>query len=56
MRPFWEANTKIGAGFIVNKGNNDALDKINTALIELRNEGVLKKLGEQFFGRDVSVK
>ncbi|MFD0966242.1 amino acid ABC transporter substrate-binding protein [Seminibacterium arietis] len=56
LRPFWEADTKIGAGFIVNKGNNDALDKINTALIELRNEGVLKKLGEQFFGRDVSVK
>lgn len=49
-----DANEKQGAGLIVNKGNQDALAKINVAMMELREDGTLKKLGEQFFGKDVS--
>ena len=41
---------------MVDKGNDEALSKISNAIIELRNEGKLKALGEQFFGQDVSVK
>lgn len=50
------AGEKLGAGFIVNKNNDEALAKISGAVEELRKEGTLKKLGEQFFGEDVSVK
>lgn len=56
LKPFWESENKVGAGFIVNKGNEEALAKISAAIVELRNDGTLKKLGEQFFGRDISVK
>lgn len=56
LKAFWEANDKLGSGLIVNKGNQEALAKINQAVIELQQDGTLKKLGEQFFGRDVSVK
>lgn len=47
---------KLGAGFIVNKGNDQALAKISAAVEELRQDGTLKKLGEEFFGEDVSQK
>ncbi len=50
------AEEKLGAGFIVNKNNDEALAKISGAVEELRQDGTLKKLGEQFFGEDVSVK
>ena len=50
------ADEKLGSGFIVNKGNDEALVKISSAVEELRSDGTLKKLGEQFFGEDVSVK
>ncbi|WP_066569404.1 amino acid ABC transporter substrate-binding protein [Snodgrassella sp. CFCC 13594] len=50
------ADEKLGSGFIVNKGNEAALKKISQAVDELRADGTLKKLGEQFFGEDVSVK
>ena len=46
----------MGAGLVANKGNQAAVDKLSAAIVELRNEGKLKALGEQFFGRDVSVK
>ena len=36
--------------------NDEALAKISAAIVELRNDGTLKKLGEQFFGKDISVK
>lgn len=52
----WESSDKVGAGLVANKGNQAAVDKLSTAIVELRNEGKLKALGEQFFGRDVSVK
>ncbi len=54
----WTAGVeeKKGAGLIANKGNQDALAKINVAMIELQKDGTLKKLGEQFFDSDVSVK
>ncbi|ABR73676.1 amino acid ABC transporter substrate-binding protein [Actinobacillus succinogenes] len=54
----WEApaEEKLGSGLIVNKGNDEALAKISAAIVELQQDGTLKKLGEQFFGKDISVK
>lgn len=45
---------KLGAGLVMNKGNDEALQKITSAMKELQADGTLKKLGEQFFGEDVS--
>ncbi|SUO95839.1 amino acid ABC transporter substrate-binding protein [Suttonella ornithocola] len=45
---------QIGSGFVFNKGNEATIEKFNKALAELREEGVLKQLSEQFFGEDVS--
>ncbi|MGX2950354.1 amino acid ABC transporter substrate-binding protein [Ursidibacter sp. B-7004-1] len=56
LKPVWESDEKVGAGFIVNKGNDEALAKISAAVVELQKDGTLKKLGEQFFGKDISVK
>ena len=58
LKTAWEApaDEKLGAGLIANKGNDEALAKISTAIVELREDGTLKKLGEQFFGKDISVK
>lgn len=58
LKTAWTAGAedKLGAGFIVNKGNDEALAKISGAVEELRADGTLKKLGEQFFGEDISVK
>ena len=50
------ADEKVGSGLIVNKGNEEALAKFSTAMTELKADGTLKKLGEQFFGKDISVK
>lgn len=50
------AEEKKGAGLVLVKGNDEALAKINEAMLELKQDGTLKQLGEQFFGRDVSVK
>lgn len=55
LKPFWESDDKVGAGLIVNKGNQEALAKINAAIEQLRQDGTLKQLGEQFFGKDISV-
>ena len=41
---------------MANKGNQEALAKIDAVIVELQKDGTLKKLGEQFFGQDVSVK
>ena len=49
------ADEKVGSGLIVNKGNDEALAKFSTAMTELKADGTLKKLGEQFFGKDISV-
>lgn len=56
LKIVWEAEEKVGAGLITNKGNDEALAKISAAIVELREEGTLKKIGEQFFGKDISVK
>ena len=58
LKTAWEApaEEKLGAGLIANKGNDEALAKISAAIVELRNDGTLKKLGEQFFGKGISVK
>ncbi|WP_165088099.1 amino acid ABC transporter substrate-binding protein [Neisseria yangbaofengii] len=50
------ADEKIGAGLVVNKGNDEAVAKFSEAMKELQADGTLKKLGEQFFGKDISVK
>ena len=52
----WQSADKVGAGLVANKGNQEALAKIDAAIVELQKDGTLKKLGEQFFGQDVSVK
>lgn len=58
LKEAWRAgpDEKLGAGFIVNKGNGEALAKISGAVEELKKDGTLKKLGEQFFGEDISVR
>lgn len=56
LKPLWEATDKVGAGLIANKGNEEALAKISAAIVELQKDGTLRKLGEQFFGKDISVK
>ncbi|GGH87338.1 transporter substrate-binding domain-containing protein [Pullulanibacillus pueri] len=42
--------------FITKKGSDELNEKINKALKEMKDDGTLKKLGEQFFGADVSKK
>ncbi|AIL32195.1 amino acid ABC transporter substrate-binding protein [Basilea psittacipulmonis] len=51
----WRSSEKNGAGFVANKGQEDALAKISEAVRSLREDGTLKKLSIQFFGEDVSV-
>ena len=54
----WSApkEERVGSGLIVNKGNDEAIAKFSGAMKELQADGTLKKLGEQFFGKDISVK
>lgn len=56
LKIVWESDDKVGAGLVANKGNDEALAKISAAIVELREDGTLKKIGEQFFGKDISVK
>ena len=58
LKIVWTApkEQKVGAGLIVNKGNDEALAKLSEATKALHEDGTLKRLGEQFFGKDVSVK
>ena len=58
LKVAWQApaEEKLGSGLIANKGNDEALAKISGAVEELRKDGTLKKLGDEFFGADVSVK
>lgn len=49
-------NEYIDSGLVVNKSDADALEPINKALKELKQEGVLKQLGEKYFGKDISDK
>lgn len=55
LKIVWQASEQRGAGFVVNKGNDKALEKINQALETLRQEGKLKSLAERFFGKNVSI-
>lgn len=45
-----------GAGLAFRKGDTVAVEKISQATRELREDGTLARLGEQFFGKDVSQK
>lgn len=58
LKSVWEVprEEKLGAGLVANKGNEEALAKISAAIVQLREEGKLKALGERFFGEDVSVR
>nr|WP_311800309.1 transporter substrate-binding domain-containing protein [Enterococcus dongliensis] len=43
-------------GFLFDKKNQALKEKVNQALASLKKDGTLKKLSEQYFGTDVSVK
>lgn len=50
------SDEKVPAGFVFNKGNEATIELFNKALEELRADGTLQRLGEQFFGENISVK
>lgn len=50
------AAEKLASGFMFNQGNEAAIAKVNKTLDEMRQDGTLQRLGEQWFGEDVSVK
>ncbi len=50
------AEEKKAAGLIVVKGNDEAMAKINEAMIALKKDGTLKQLSEEYFGKDVTEK
>lgn len=50
---YFNANS---TGFLFNKKNQALKSKINEALKELKEDGTLKKISEQYFGTNVSVK
>ncbi len=52
----WSSPDQRAVGFGLNKGNEQALQKIDAAIEELRKNGTLKQLGMEFFGKDISVK
>lgn len=56
LKEVWRTpkDEKLGAGLVINKNEPEALAQINQAMNELKADGTLKKLGEQFFGEDVS--
>lgn len=58
LKSAWRApqEERVPSGLVAAKGNGEALALISKALVELREEGKLKALGEQFFGEDVSVR
>ncbi len=56
LKVVWESPDKVGSGLVLNKGNAEALAKINEATEAIKADGTLKRLGEQFFGKDVSEK
>ncbi len=58
IKVVWKAPAEEmkGSGLVLVKGQEEALKKLTAALEEVRADGTLKKLGEQFFGQDVSVK
>ncbi len=51
-----DPSEKKGAGVIFRKGETEAVAKFNEATKQLQADGTLAKLGEQFFGEDVSQK
>lgn len=58
LKAAWRAGAedKVPSGLVAAKGNEAALEKISAAIVALREDGTLKRLGEQFFGEDVSVR
>ncbi|MBU5362805.1 transporter substrate-binding domain-containing protein [Enterococcus raffinosus] len=50
---YFNANS---TGFLFNKKNQTLKKQINTALADLKKDGTLKKIAEQYFGTDVSSK
>lgn len=50
---YFNANS---TGFLFDKKNQALKTKVNTALEELKKDGTLKKIAEQYFGTDVSTK
>ena len=58
LKVVWTApvEQKVGSGLIVNKGNDEALAKLSEATKSLQADGTLKRLGEEFFGKDISIR
>lgn len=50
---YFNANS---TGFLFDKKNQALKKKIDGALVELKKEGTLKKIAEEYFGTNVSVK
>lgn len=50
------AEEMIGSGIIANKGNEKVIGEFSQAIDALKANGTLKKLSEQFFGEDISVR
>ena len=44
------------ASWLIGVEIDEVVAKFSTAINELKADGTLKKLGEQFFGKDISVK
>ncbi len=55
LKIVWISPEQRSVGFALNKGNDEALAKMNQAIETLRQNGTLKRLGIQFFGKDISV-
>lgn len=49
-----DASEKRGAGLILRKGEDASVAKLSEAVEALEKDGTLAKLGQQFFGQDIS--
>lgn len=48
------ASEQTGSGLVLLKGNDAVVEKLNAAMAELKADGTLTKLSEEFFGADIS--
>lgn len=50
-----ELSNKVGMVIGFKKGNTELKDKVEKALLELKEEGKVKEISEKWFGRDITV-
>mgnify|MGYP006374279115 FL=1 len=48
------ASEQTGSGLVLLKGDDAVVEKLNGAMAELKADGTLTKLSEEFFGADIS--